>query len=731
MSSVRHVFALISFLLLGTCLSRADVSLPKIFGNHSVLQRGEPIAVWGKADAGESIRVQLGEAAAVSTTTAADGIWRVELPAREAGGPFVLMIEGKNTVRFEDVLIGEVWLCSGQSNMAMAVASSLNFAEEKAAANHPEIRHITMARVAASTSQDDVTTDGWKVCSPDTVGGFSGAAYFFGRKLHGELGVPIGLINSSWGGTRIEPWTSRGGFEGVKELADIDLALRKQDPADPLHKELLSEHLKAVEAWLVVAREALIAETFIPKAPVFPAALLPYSTRSQPTALYNGMIHALVPYGIRGVTWYQGESNHGEGMLYYHKMRALIGGWRVLWNKPDLPFYFVQIAPYKYTSAFDVLPTFWEAQARSATIPGAGMVVISDVGDTQNIHPKNKQAVGMRLALQALARTYGRDGLVCSGPVFQEMKVEGASLRLRFAHVAGGFVSRAGEPLSHFEIHDADGFEFVAAAARIDGDEIVVTAPGVTKPVALRFGWHKLAVPNLMNKSGLPAWPFRAGTPPKLDSLKRVPAAAEYTLVYDLDLKKLARTIHYDVDNRTKITVPFDRIAYLLELRRSGEGAEYLFVSMDAFTEDLGKIGIPAIASKAHFQMRVTNMDVYTNSEAVTAGTALTGNIEFWPNNYSAENSAKIPGASATLWDFGDAAKVPVDGYGCMQVHNFAAGQTLFAINAWKTAANADLGIGNSTAPQGSAAKTRDWTFMHNANQYQDRRLRVFVRLRK
>jgi sialate O-acetylesterase len=352
------------------------------------------------------------------------------------------------------------------------------------------------------------------------------------------------------------------------------------------------------------------------------------------------------------------------------------------------------------------------------------MVVTTDITDLNDIHPNNKQDVGRRLALWALAKTYGRE-VVSSGPTFKSLSPEGDKLRVRFDNVGRGLASRDGKPLTWFEIVDQDT-DFTKADAVIDGDSVVLSSPEVKAPVAVRFGWSKAADPNLMNKEGLPAIPFRAGQVPERDWLAlKVPEAKDYTLLYALDLKTLSGDVRYAVDNREKVTKPFDRIAYFIELQKPAEPVRYLYVSLDAFTADLTQIGVPTVASKAVFQQPVANMNVLSNVQGIVNGNGLAGgNIEFWPHNYGPPNSAKVPNASDALWDFGDQFSDPVDGYGCMQVHNHDAKQTLFAVNNWKSGGGADLGIGNSEG------QTRDWTFARNADSYTAARLKVLVRVK-
>jgi len=436
------------------------------------------------------------------------------------------------------------------------------------------------------------------------------------------------------------------------------------------------------------------------------------------------MIHPLVPFALRGAIWYQGESNVGEGMLYAERMKALVGGWRQVWGDNDLAFYFVQIAPYTYKGKSVAVAELWEAQAAAQAIPNSGMVVINDIGDLKDIHPANKQEVGRRLALWALAKTYGQKGVVYTGPSFKAMSVEGDKMRLTFDNVGGGLASRDGKPLSWFEIVDAEEGGFVKADARIDGSTVVLSVPGVKRPAAVRFGWDMLAEPNLMNAEGLPAGAFRAGTVPARDLMARhVPEAKEYQLVYDLDLAGMGPTINYSVDNHARLQQPFDRIAYCLELQKADGAGEYLYVSMDAFTDALEKVGVPSVQSGARFQRNVSNLNVYSNVKSIVTGTGLTGgNIEFWPDNYGGANSAKVPNASSQVYDFGDEPSAPRDGYGSMQIHNHDAKQVLLALNHWREGSGADAGIGNQ--PTGNA----DWTFAGNAGSYQSVRLRVLVR---
>ncbi|MCE2401406.1 9-O-acetylesterase [Candidatus Poribacteria bacterium] len=503
------------FLLFGQTLVYSEVTLPRVIGSNMVLQRDMQVPIWGWASAGEEISIILSaegaESLAVLTTTAdADGNWRIDLPAMKAGGPYTLQVTGSNTLELTNVLFGEVWVCSGQSNMQWTVNASKDSAAEIAAAMYPKIRLFYVPRRSSGLLKQNVEAD-WQETSPETIRNFSAVAYYFGRKLHKDLNVPIGLINSSWGGTRIEPWTPLVGFLSVPALEAISKEVQK---VQANYRQQLPQKIKEIEAWIAKTREALETGAILPQ---MPNNVHPLSNHRRPTSIYNGMVYPLVPYAIRGAIWYQGESNLRDGMIYHRKMKALIHGWREVWQQGEFPFYFVQLAPFNYDRIAAqrgqnrnpfLLPKIWEAQTATLAVPNTGMAVTTDVSNIRNIHPRNKQAVGLRLALWALAKTYGKDDLVYSGPLYKSMAVEGSTIRISFDHVGHGLMSRDDQPLTWFQIAGEDK-QFVEAVAVVDGDTVVVSNDAVQSPVAVRFGWHQNAEPNLANKEGLPASPFR------------------------------------------------------------------------------------------------------------------------------------------------------------------------------------------------------------------------------
>jgi sialate O-acetylesterase len=504
---VRTVSLLFCLLLSNWAL--AAVKPHALFTDGCVLQQGMPVPVWGWADDGEKVTVELQDQKVSATTTG--GKWMVKLKSLQAGGPFELKISGTNTVTIKNVLVGEVWLCSGQSNMEWRMSQTARAKEDIAAANYPKIRLFTVPRNPQDAPQTEVKGE-WKECSPETVANFSAVGYFFGRALHlARQGVPVGLINSSYGGTPSEAWTSGAvikndaHFTGVRER--YDKALVDWPENKKKYEAALAQHQQAVTT----------AKANNQPVPAAPQRAMGPEHQSRPAGLYNGMIAPLLPYAIRGAIWYQGESNAGRAHEYRAIFPAMIRDWRQAWGQGDFPFLFVQLAPYQIT-ADNPKPGTWpelrEAQLLTTQIvPNTGMAVITDVGEEKDIHPKQKQPVGERLALAARALAYG-EKIEYSGPVYSGMKVEGNRVVLSFKHTGGGLVAKDGK-LMGFTIAGADR-NFVAADAEIKGDKIIVSSPQVAQPVAVRYGWLNYPVLNLWNKAGLPATPFRTDDFPML-----------------------------------------------------------------------------------------------------------------------------------------------------------------------------------------------------------------------
>ena len=466
---MRHVLCLALALLHSVASPPVALKLHGLFRDNMVLQCNAPLPVWGTAEPGQSVVVTLG-AQKKGTVADGGGRWKVVLDPLKPGGPVEMVVAAKETVTIRNALIGEVWLCSGQSNMGWSVRLSLNADQEIAAANYPRIRLFTVPRRESENPQSDVEGT-WQECTPRTVSTFSAVGYFFGRDLQKALNMPIGLIHSSVGATRAQAWTARSVLEG-----------------NPQFKEVFVQH----------EREKAAYDKAATKAGVVPVA---------PSSLFNGMIAPLAPYAIRGAIWYQGEGNVGSPWTHRTLFPALIRNWRDAWGI-EFMFLYVQLAGHLARKEQPV-ESYWamlrESQRLALAVPKTAMATAVDIGDADDIHPKNKQEVGRRLALAAEAVAYGKE-LVYSGPLFDSMKVEGERIRLSFKHVGGGLIAKGGS-LAGFAIAGGDR-KFVWAKAAIEGTSVVVWSEQVPAPAIVQYAWADNPECTLYNKEGLPAVPF-------------------------------------------------------------------------------------------------------------------------------------------------------------------------------------------------------------------------------
>jgi sialate O-acetylesterase len=499
--------------------ARAEVKPHALISDGMVLQQGAKAAVWGTADKDERVSVRF-QGQEVSTT-AKGGRWLVHLSNLKAGGPFPLSIAGSNTIELPNVFVGEVWVCSGQSNMEWPVRLSADPEQTVANSKNPQLRLFTVPRRVALTPESDVQGS-WKECGPDTVVNFSAVAYAFGRDLQKARGVPVGLIHTSWGGTPAEAWTSQPALEAEPQLKPMVDQLAKAQEEYPKALAAYKESLAGYKELVAKAKAEGKQPSPAPRPPADPKGA------HRPAGLYNGMIAPLLPYAIRGAIWYQGESNAGRAYQYRTLFPTMIRNWRAEWKQGDFPFLFVQLAPFMKIEA-EPGDSAW-AELREAQLlttkklPNTGMAVITDVGDQADIHPKWKEPVGARLALAARALAYG-ERIVHSGPVYESMKIEGNKAVLSFKHVGSGLVAKGG-PLQGFAVAGEDR-KFVKAEAEIQEDRVVVWSPQVANPVAVRFGWANYPVVNLWNKDGLPATPFRTDDFPLITAPKKATARAE------------------------------------------------------------------------------------------------------------------------------------------------------------------------------------------------------------
>ncbi|HSV72325.1 MAG TPA: sialate O-acetylesterase [Chthonomonadales bacterium] len=494
--------ALCAAMLLALIPAQADIRLHSLFTDGAVLQRNQPIRVWGTAREGERVTVRF--AGQSASTVAVGGRWMVQLRPMPAGGPYVLTATGDNIVDIHNVMLGDVWVCSGQSNMQWPLSQTENAEAAIAASSDPGLRLYTVPLAAAPEPVADVNRS-WQVCTPATVRDFSAVAYYFGRELRRQLNVPIGLINTSYGGTPAEAWTRLAVLERDPSLRYLVENHRKAVAAFPdtlvAHTQTLRQHSAAVDAARREGREP-------PTPPQRPGN--PEVSPWSPGGLYNAMIAPLLPFPIKGVIWYQGESNAGRAWEYRRLFPTMIRNWRQDWSIGDFPFLFVQLAPFMAITP-EPTESAWaelrEAQLNTMlTVPKTGMAVITDLGDEKDIHPRRKEGVGKRLAYAALRVAYERD-IVGFGPIYRSMRVRGNRAVLRFDHVGGGLVAQGGS-LTGFTVAGADR-RWHNATAEIEGNTVVVTSPRVPRPVAVRFGWANFPVVNLYNRAGLPATPFR------------------------------------------------------------------------------------------------------------------------------------------------------------------------------------------------------------------------------
>lgn len=438
----------------------ANIRLPAVIGSHMVLQQKTNVTIWGWCDAGEKIKLKTSwDTATYNIVGSSAAKWTMPIKTPPSGGPYQITIEGSNKIVLEDVLIGEVWVCSGQSNMEMSVTWGLPYQDEVSNATDKNIRFFYIPRTTAEYPQDDVKAE-WVVCNPEDMKRFSAAGYFFGKTLRQNLNVPVGLINASWGGTPAEVWTP---IELINNNPTLKNAAARLSPS---------------KWW-----------------PVTPAAN------------YNGMIYPITNYTIAGAIWYQGEANVNTASTYTELLSTMITGWRKAWQE-DFPFYFVQIAPFAGYGDNSSSAFLREAQTRTLATPNTGMVVVTDLVDNINdIHPKMKKEVGVRLANCALAETYGKTGIVYKSPSYKSMKVEKDKIRIYFENTGNGLMSKD-KTLTEFFIAGEDR-NFVPASAKIDKNSVIVWSENVKTPIAVRFAFRNASLPNLFSKEGLPVDPFR------------------------------------------------------------------------------------------------------------------------------------------------------------------------------------------------------------------------------
>ena len=707
----------------------AEVKVDDCFGDNMVLQRELPARIRGTAAPGEKVTVKFA-GQTVETTADAGGDWLATLAPLQANKePATLTVSGDgNTVTINNVLVGEVWLCGGQSNMFYSLYNKnpgyLHTDSEAitSQADYPLIRIAAVPR-HSSPNPERVSHAKWQPVTPESVKSFTAVGYFFGLGLYKVLDVPIGLVHSSWGGTRIEPWTTLEGFNSVPEGRDRRFAkfLAGRTAGTPEFERNVEQFRTTQRKWLAEAEAALSKNRVPPQPPAIPASFGP-TDRTTPAALYNGMIHPLTGMTFRGAIWYQGESNLWNWDEYRWKMHALLNGWRKAFDNPDLQFYFVQIAPWRYTGA---VPRncigLWEAQQRFADESGCGMAVINDHGDPEDIHPHDKRPVGDRLARLALNRTYGMKNIACDAPRLKSWKREGATAVLAFKDAASWSTADGGD-VKGFEVSGIDGV-YRPAAAEIRGAEIAVSAPGVDEPRYIRYLGKNVAVGNLRNEHGLVPAPFRATDVTTEELLAYLTQRPNLVYVYDLFAGAPNGIMKPKVDNSGKFSGRrVARVRYLFVAEDQKGETLYAEVSLDPFVQDLRKLALPGSKVRWNIASTINNIGIRTNVPNLIDGDEIaSGNIEFFYTNYGPKNSKGIRVAGDKVFDAGDQPSGDrKPGYGCMQFHT-VRGDGIVCFNNFKGRGAADFGFGVNRE-----GKNPDWTFSKNGKNYKSVKLYIF-----
>ncbi len=708
----------------------AEVKLDDCFGDNMVIQRELPARFRGTAAPGEKVTLKFA-GQTVTTKANANGDWQVTLrPLRASKTPATLTVTGEgNTVTLKNLLVGEVWLCTGQSNMAYNLYRQTPGYVHRdqevlvAAANYPMIRLLDVPRRISAAPRRSVGT-AWEPVTPESIKEFSAVGYFFGVELFKTLDVPIGLVNSNWGGTRIEPWISLDGFRSLPEGKYLAASITGRTGGTPEFRANAEKFLREQRAWLDKSAAAISKDQVPPLPPALPEAFRDaYNvTRETPAALYNAMIHPLSGMTVRGAIWYQGESNRHEWYDYRWQMHALLNGWKLAFDNPEFQFHFVQIAPYVYQKELPMICFgLWLAQQQFADESGCGMAVINDCGDIKNIHPDDKRPVGHRLALLALNRTYGRKEIACDSPRLDQWKLQDGRFVLKFKH-AERLSTVDGGPVTGFEVAGIDG-KYFKVDVGIDGATLTVSSPEVAKPRYLRYLAHNVDTGNLRNEHGLVTGPFRVSAASDEELLAYLLKRKNLVYEYDLFSGVENGTMKAKVDNSGKYAGrSLDRLYYLFVLKTKTGKTRFVDIGFDTFTRHLNFIAVPGSKVKRNIAVPVSNIVIRTNSsELVSDSEIKRGNLEFFFSSYSAQNKFNIRFAADDKFDSGDAyTSESVPGYGCMQFHSYMA-SPIFCFNNFAAGNEADLGIGMNRGGQ------PDWTFSKSGHDYSFAKLYVFA----
>ncbi len=693
------------------------------FSDNMVLQRDVLCPVWGVAAPGSTVELAIKDLAVPDENSLSaqlppyeavadkDGRWMVKLNRMSAGGPYLLTLrqDGRIVSKLENVMFGDVYLCSGQSNMEFKLRTAKDADKLIAAAAVPELRLLQVENAWSGMPQTGLKGK-WQVSSPATVPDFSAVAFIAGKKLVEELKVPVGLVQADWGGTPIESWISREAMTAEPALYDWPIAcMAYYDKQSPEYRAMLARLSADFAKYSEELKKCEVSGATPPKAPAVPEAIYRPNGMAQPAVHFNSMINPLIPAAFKGVFWYQGCANVGIGAKYGRMLKTLTADWRKRFDNPDMPFIIIQIAPYDYEKSYGQRPEdgnfaslVYSQQTFADSDPNAYAVVISDVGNVDDIHPTDKIPVGNRVANLCLNHIYGRD-IAADSPFFDRIEPVGdGSLRVYFRNAEGGLTTSDGKAPDWFEIAAGNGI-FVPAEAKIDGNTVILRSDLVKVPAAARFAWSDKAEPNLRGVvSGLPVGCFDSGVPEPGDLAAFVPESSAFKVIYKYfptsqPRQDFLKSVVYAVDNSEKFSGrKISRIGYFVEGILPDNSVEYVFVTMDPFTGDVKKIGVPV---GNIFQTRLSNIEVWSNVPGVATGKFPEGAIEFWNNNFDPARKLDLPGASDKLYDWDDTYQPGVAfGHGSMQIHNISASepQVVFAFNRFGGGPECEFGIGTN-----------------------------------
>lgn len=701
-------------LVLSAGLYAGQADFADYFGNHMVLQRDTTCPIWGYGDPNTEVMLTLNGKKVGTTNVDETGYWRINLEPTSVGGPYDLtLFTDDSCEKLENVMFGDVYLCSGQSNMEFSLRIAAEAKEFISSANIPNLRLLQVENAWSGDPQKGFKGE-WTVSNPDAASAFSAVAFIAGKKLAEELDIPIGLVQADWGGTPIEAWMSIPALIDTKDINGyFGIVVQYYDKNGELYRKMLSENIERYTNYAESLKQAEKNGTVPLRPPVFSAELDAPTGMGQGAVHYNAMINPLTPAAFKGVFWYQGCSNVARRTEKYGELlKRFTQDWRENFESPDLPFIIVQICPYDYEADYNLQPVdeyfekgVYSQQTYAESDDNAYLVVTNDVGNVKDIHPTRKKPVGERIANLCKKHLYGQEDIIADSPVCEKIERNGNELVLYFKNSGEGLTTSDEQSPDWFKIAGANGL-YLPAQARIDGDKVILTNESIERPCAVTFAWSDKAEPNLRNSAGLPAGSFKIDVPAGGALYDNVPEAENFEVIYKVVPTKnepadAIKSIKYDVDNSKNFANrKIKRIGYYFETVRQDFTTEYVFVSMDPFTNDLTKLGVPTPNSNIFFQQEIDNLEIYSNSPNLSTGKFDKGVIEFWPFAFDPKRKLNIDSASDEVYDWDDTPQTYNTGYyyGSMQLHNISQpkGEVIFAFNRFFGGKEAEFGIGTN-----------------------------------